>query len=165
MKNSRARGVVLDSVRESLVSSSGGVLLRQVSRLSGLDRVLSKALAPWRGRRAVHDPGKVLLDVATAVALGGDCLADVAVLRAQPELFGPVASDPTVSRLFSTLAADIDAALPAIRSARADARQAVWERRRPLAGTPGSREGGLVTVDLDAALVPAHSDKQGASAT
>ena len=25
--------------------------------------------------------------------MGGDCLADVAVLRAQPELAGPVASD------------------------------------------------------------------------
>jgi hypothetical protein len=157
--------VVLDPVGESLISSAGGLLLRQTIRLSGLDRVLSKALRRWRGRRAAHDPAKVLLDVATAVALGGDCLADVAVVRSQPELFGSVASDPTVSRLFSTLAGDIDASLPAIRAARAQARQAVWQRRRPLAGTPGSRDGGQVTVDLDAALVDAHSDKQGASAT
>ena len=47
-----------------------------------------------------------MLDVATAVALGGDCLADVAAIRAQPQVFGSVASDPTVSRLFATLAAD-----------------------------------------------------------
>jgi hypothetical protein len=47
---------------------------------------------------AVHDPGKILTDLALTVALGGDCLADVAVLRAQPELRGPVASDPVVSR-------------------------------------------------------------------
>ena len=53
----------------------------------------------------------MLLDVATAVALGGDCLADLAAVRAQPQLFGPVASDPTVSRLFATLAADVDAAV------------------------------------------------------
>src|SRR3954447_7343412 len=33
-----------------------------------------------------------------AVALGGDCLADLAAVRAQPEGFGPLASDPTVSR-------------------------------------------------------------------
>ena len=72
--------------------------------------------------RAVHDPGKVLLDVATAVALGGDCLADVAAVRAQPVLFGPVASDPTVSRLFAALAADVEAAVAAIRGARARAR-------------------------------------------
>ena len=41
-----------------------------------------------------------------ALALGGDCLADVAMLRAQPELFGPVASDPVVSRLVTRLAGD-----------------------------------------------------------
>lgn len=34
-----------------------------------------------------------------AVALGGDCLADAAVLRAEPALFGPVASDPVIARL------------------------------------------------------------------
>jgi hypothetical protein len=46
----------------------------------------------------VHDPGKILTDLVVALALGGDCLADAAVLRAQPELAGPVASDPVVSR-------------------------------------------------------------------
>ena len=40
----------------------------------------------WRAPRAVHDPGKIIADRAVAVALGGDCLADIAVLRAQPEL-------------------------------------------------------------------------------
>src|SRR3954447_11694496 len=113
--------LVLDPARESLVSSSGGVLLRQTIELCGLGRSLSAALSPWRSPRSAHDPGKVLLDVATAVALGGDCLADVAVIRAQPEVFGPVASDPTVSRLVGTLAGDVDAALAAIRSARAEA--------------------------------------------
>ena len=37
----------------------------------------------------------VLLDVATALALGGDYAADVALVRAQPELLDEVASDPT----------------------------------------------------------------------
>jgi len=74
-------------------------------RRSGLDTAMSAALAPWRKPRAVHDPGKVLLDVALAVAVGGDCLADVALARAEPAVFGPVASDPTVSRLVDTLAA------------------------------------------------------------
>lgn len=63
-----------------------------------------------------HDPGKVLLDVAAAVALGGDCLADVAVVQPPPEVFGPVASDPTVSRLVAALAADAEAPTAAIRA-------------------------------------------------
>lgn len=90
MKRNRGSGLVLDSARESLVSSSGAVLLTETIRASGLDRGLSAALARWRVGRGVHDPGKVLLDVVTAVALGADCLADVAAVRAQPEVFGPV---------------------------------------------------------------------------
>jgi hypothetical protein len=157
--------LVLVPVRESLVSSSGALLMRESIRVAGLDRGLSRALAPWRAERAVHDPGKVLLDVATAVALGGDCLADVAAVRAQPTLFGPVASDPTVSRMFAALAVDVEAAVSAIREARAQSRAAVWGRRRPLAGTAGGRAGGQVIVDIDATLVTAHSDKQGAEPT
>lgn len=165
MKPNPVPGLVLDSGRESLISSSVALLLREAIRVAGLDRGLSAALALWRSGRALHDPGKVLLDVATAVALGGDCLADVAAVRAQPAVFGSVASDPTVSRLFATLADDVDTAVAAIRQARAQARAAVWTRRRPLAGTPGSRAGGQVVVDIDATLVTAHSDKECAEPT
>jgi hypothetical protein len=56
------------------------------------------ARVPWRPPRSAHDPGKMVLDLAVAIALGGDRLADAAVVRAQPELFGRVASDPTISR-------------------------------------------------------------------
>jgi hypothetical protein len=165
VKANRVPCVVLDPVRESLISSSGALLLREAVRVAGLDRGLSAVLSPWRSSRAQHDPGKVLVDLATAVALGGDCLADIAAVRAQPTIFGSVASDPTVSRLFTALAVDVEDAVAAIRAARAEARAAVWARRRPLAGTPGERTGGQVTVDIDATLVAAHSDKEGAEPT
>jgi len=165
VKSNQVPSLVLDSGRESLVSSSGALLLREAVRIAGVDRHLSASLSPWRRDRAVHDPGKVLLDVATAVALGGDCLADLAAVRAQPAVFGPVASDPTVSRVFAALAADADAAVTAIRGARARSRASVWARRRPLAGAPGHRDGGQVIVDIDATLVTAHSDKEGAQPT
>ena len=143
-----------------LVSQAGAVLLVQTARAVGLDRGLAAELKPWRKPRAVHDPGKVLLDLATSVALGGDCLADVAVLRAQPALFGPVASDPTVSRLIDALAGDVEAALAALRAARAGARSRSWARRRPV----GEQAGQLV-VDLDATIVVAHSEKEQATPT
>jgi len=91
---------------ESLVSHAGGVLLVETARRSGLARGLSRLLGPWRLPLATHDPGKIVADLAIAVALGGDAACDVAVLRAQPGVFGLVASDPTVSRLISRLAAD-----------------------------------------------------------
>ena len=165
MKRSPVPNLVLDPTRESLISSSGALLLKEAVRVAGLERALSRALSRWRPVRAIHDPGKVLLDVATAVALGGDCLGDVAAIRAQPEVFGPVASDPTVSRVFAALAVDVDEAVAAIRAVRASARAAVWARRRPLAGTAGHRTGGQVILDLDATLVTAHSDKEGAEPT
>ncbi|WP_250293962.1 IS1380 family transposase [Streptomyces atroolivaceus] len=144
-----------------VVSQAGAVLLVETVRKAGLDTAISAALAPWRKPRAVHDPGKVLLDVALGVALGGDCLADVAVLRAEPDVFGPVASDPTVSRLIDALAATGPKSLTAIRSARAEVRSRVWE----LAGANGPAADGSVIVDIDGVLVLAHSEKQDATAT
>ena len=93
----------------------------------------------------MHSPGEILTDLVVALALGGDCLADVAMLRVQPELFGPVASDPVVSRLVARLAGDAPAALKAIRAARAAARARAWE----LAGraAPGTDDG-LLTPAL-----------------
>ena len=91
--------------------------------------------------------------------MGGDCLADVAVVRAQPELFGAVASDPTISRLVEALGQNARAAVAAIASARARARARVWGHRCPVSTDAP------VIVDLDATLVGAHSEKEGATAT
>ena len=159
MKNS-ARGsrVTVSADGRGLVSQAGAVLLWETMRVTGLGRGLSAGLARWRAPRAGHDPGKIVADLAAAVALGGDCLADIAILREQPQLAGAVASDPVVSRLVSTLAGDLPRALKAIRGARAAARERAWA----LAGAaaPGS-DGGLVTVDLDATIVIAHSARAG----
>ncbi|MFI5634974.1 IS1380 family transposase [Streptomyces sp. NPDC051664] len=144
-----------------VVSQAGGVLLVETVRKTGLDTAISTALAPWRKSRAVHDPGKVLLDLALAVALGGDCLSDIGVLRAEPGLFGLVASDPTVSRLVDILAGAGPRALTAIRRARAEVRERVWT----LAGADAPDAHGHVIVDIDGVLVLAHSDKQDATAT
>jgi hypothetical protein len=144
-----------------VVSQAGGVLLVETARRTGLASGLSVALAPWRKPRAVHDPGKILLDLALAVALGGDCLADVAMLRSEPGVFGPVASDPTVSRLVDTLAAAGPRALAAVRRARAEVRDRVWRS----AGQAAPDADDDVVVDIDGVLVLAHSEKEDAAAT
>lgn len=116
---------------------------------------------PWRVERAVHEPAKVLLDLAIVVALSGDCAADIAVVRAQPALFGEVASDPTVSRLIATVAADVEAAIAVISAARAQARERARRRRHPVQGSADNQ----VIIDLDATLVTTHSEKQFATPT
>ena len=157
MKRNRCGGVRIESGRESLISSGGAAMLLQAAAVSGLAGELSRALSPWRPARSVHDPGKTVLDLVVAIALGGDCLADAAVVRAQSELFGTVASDPTISRLIEALGDDSAAAIAAIRGARAAARATVWGHRSPVLTT------GPVVVDLDATLVGAHSEKEGAT--
>lgn len=142
------------------VGQAGGVLLTETARATGLDRVLGEALGPWRKPTAVHDPGKVLLDLAVALALGGDALADIAVLRAEPGLYGSVASDPTVSRVIATLAADAPAALKAIESARASAREAAWALAGQHAPNHALDVKNPLVIDLDATLVTAHSEKE-----
>ena len=86
------------------------------------------------------------------LAAGGRCVADMAALRDQPALFGTVASDPTIWRTFDAIDGDV---LDALRAARAEARAAVWARRR---------RRGPVVLDVDASLVEIHSEnKQGAA--
>jgi Transposase DDE domain group 1 len=155
----------VDAAGAQVVCQAGGVLLVDTVRVTGLDRLLSAAVGRWRRPNAVHDPAKVVCDLAVTLALGGDCLADVALLRAEPGVYGRVASDPTVSRTVDALARDAPKVLAAIDAARAKARARVWR----LAGTDApdhdhDAERPLV-VDVDATLVTAHSEKELARAT
>ncbi|MGJ9424197.1 IS1380 family transposase [Aeromicrobium sp. CF3.5] len=158
MKNIVAgRRVHVAAGSESLISSSGLSLLAQTAAASGLSESLSTELMPWRKPTAVHDPGKSVMDLVLSIAAGGDCLADVSLVRSQPELFGQVASDPTISRLIDALGADPVAAVDAIRATRASARAKVWGHHSPFA------DHDTVVVDLDASLIGAHSEKELAS--
>jgi len=147
----------VDTTSSGAVGQAGGVLLTETVAACGLGVALSSALAPWRKPLAVHDPAKVVLDLAVTLALGGDCLADVAVLRGEPGLYGLVASDPTVSRTIAALAADAPAALAAINTARATARARVWKLAGVHAPDHDTDAGKPLVVDLDATLVTSHS--------
>lgn len=143
-----------------VVSHAGGRLLVETAVKIGLAGALRRGLGRWRPT-AVHDPGKVVLDAAVSLALGGRRPADMAALRAEPGVFGSVASDATVSRTVAALVAGDGgaAAEAAIWQAVAAAREVAWE----LGGAPV--QDGLVTVDLDASLVTVYSAKQGGAKT
>jgi hypothetical protein len=70
----------IDTAGTQVVSHAGAALSTETIAVVGLDTALSGALARWRPRLAVHDPAKVVLDLAVGLALGGDCLADVRLL-------------------------------------------------------------------------------------
>ena len=131
----------------------------------GIDRYLSNALRPWRKPLARHDPAKVLLDVAVSLALGGDACRDTALLRAESGVYGPVASDATISRAIAALAGDVAQVEKAIAAARATARAHVWDLAGDLAPSHGIDAATPLVIDLDATLVTAHSDKEQAAPT
>jgi hypothetical protein len=108
--------IVVTADGRGVVGHAGARLLTDLADATGLTTAVSDALLPLRQRASGHDPGRIALDVAVMLADGGEAIADLAVLRGQEELFGPVASASTVWRLLNALD---DAALARLRAARA----------------------------------------------
>ena len=151
-----------------VVSHAGSRLLADLADATTLTPGLSQALGPLARSGSRHDPGRVLVDLAVAIADGAECISDIAVLADQPALFGPVASDSTVWRLLDQLG---EGELAAVAAARAAAREVAWAQRAeaagcsvPAAAAAGTELPGLV-VDVDAAVVVCHSEKECAAPT
>ena len=92
-------------------------------------------------------------DLAVMLADGGECLSDLGSVREQEELFGRVASDSTAFRVIDGIA-QAPGLLAGVREAHARARAGFWD----LHGAPER-----LTIDLDATLVTAHSEKEQAA--
>ena len=138
---------------KNLVSHAGTALLSELADRSGLTEAMSGAMAACGINWHTHDPGIVLTHLAVAIADGADCLADLAALREQSELFGPVASIATAWRAVEATTAF---ELRAIPDALAAARAKVWAASPP---------GEALVLDFDATLVNSYSEKQDASPT
>jgi hypothetical protein len=146
----------------AVVSHAGTRLLADLADTTTLTAELSDVLDGARGPRPRHDPGRVLVDLAVAIADGAESISDIAVLADQPALFGPVASDSTCWRL---LAALDERRLSAVTGARARAREAAWAQRAETTGAAfgPSRVAGTagldaLVIDLDAHVLVCHSD-------
>ncbi len=138
---------------DQTVSHAGAALVGEVADHLGLTRALSGGLAGLRRRQGGHDPGRVVRDLAVMLADGGDALGDLRALRDQPGLFGPVASDATAWRVIDAVCEH--GALDVLRAARARAREQAFRL--------GVRPAGPLVIDIDATLIAAHSDKNGAA--
>ena len=146
---SRLGSLRITADQDGLSSRSGSVLLPELAARLGLERELSRGLRQVFSRRPLHDPGRVIVDLATMLIDGGDCVSDLGALAEQPDLFGQVASQSTASRLVHALGENERAA---IRDARRAARERAWR--------VGARPR-TVTLDFDAQLVECHTEKEG----
>jgi hypothetical protein len=141
---------------DGIVGHAGAVVLAELSDRLGLTGELGRR-ANLGLRVGAHDRGQVLRDLAVMLAAGGDCLSDLRALREQPEVFGQVASVPTAWRVLVEEVAGDPRGIAAVWSALARARQRAWAL--------GAAPAGPLVIDLDATLITAHSDKQGAAPT
>src|SRR5919106_865308 len=155
MRDGRPVTVEVTADGAGLVSHAGTALLARVADKLGLTRGLSRRLGSIKQRRRGHDPGRVFRDLAVMLADGGECLADLGAVRDQDALFGPVASDSTAFRIIDRIASE-PGLLDALRAAHARARERFWK----LDGAPAR-----LTIDVDATLICAHSEKEGAAGT
>lgn len=152
---------------KGLVGHAGAVLLRRCADKAGLTSALSAATRQ-AGRSPIWDRGVVLVQLAVAVVLGAVSIADIALLEHQRGVFGAPPSDSTVRRGLD----ELDDRLRArIAKARAKVRAHVWELLAdreggfPWVRAAGKLLCGWVVIDMDATLITAHSDKEGAAAT
>jgi hypothetical protein len=155
--NRRFRRVKVTADGEGLVSRAGVALLRELTVDTGLAHGWSDVLLDtYKAGPVVHEPGRVLADLAVVIADGGDALAHLATLRDQDKLFGTVASDATAWRCVERVD---EAHLARLQAVRAAARERAWA-----AGAGPGLAGGL-TIDIDATITIAHSDKENAAST
>jgi Transposase DDE domain group 1 len=154
MRDGRPVTVEVTADGAGLVSHAGSALLGQVSDQLGLTRALSSRLGVLKARRRGHDPGRVIRDLAVMLADGGECVSDLCAVREQDALFGEVASDSTAFRTVDRIAST-PGMLDGLRAAHAGARERYWE----LCGAPER-----LTIDVDATLITAHSEKENAAA-
>jgi hypothetical protein len=139
-----------------VVGRAGTRLLADVADATGLTDGFGEVLAGLRQRQGGHDPGRVAVDLAVMLADGGEAIADLAVLRNQPDLFGQVASDPTAWRVLSTMDT---AVLVRLRQARAAAREVAWAQMMETRGAlPQSKAAGPAHPRVGAGPGRLHRD-------
>ena len=163
-----SRGLEVSGGGQGVVSHAGLALLRHLVDKTGLTGGLSRALAT--SRMLVHDRGRVLADLACAIADGARVISDFRVMSDQAELFGLVASVPTTWRTLKEIAGAGGRAdkrlTAAVNAARRHAWAQVIARHEAL---PGVRLAdrtlhGVTCIRLDATVTASHSDKQLAEA-
>ena len=151
-----------------LVGHAGAILLRKAADQAGLTGQLSAAMRK-KGTSPLLDRGIVLVSLATAIALGATSMSDIALLAHLAPVLGKAPSGPTVRRALDL--AGTPAVLDRIARARAKAPAHAWKLIEATSGgfpwlaIAGKTLAGWLVIDLDATLITARSDKEGAAPT
>ena len=152
VKNSDVRSVaplrVVGEGGEGVVGHVGLHVLGCFADSIGMPQALSDV---FDDRGVVHDRGGVLSHGMLMLTGGGQSCSDIEYLRAQPGLFGAVASDSTLYRTMRSIDEQTRAGLAAAVSG---VREQVWKRSSVTNRTDE------VILDIDASLHQVHSENK-----
>lgn len=147
---------------QSLVSHAGSKILADFTDALGFRHLCEDRLGQFVPSGASHRPGRLMGQLALMLAAGGEHVSDLDMFRAQPAVFGPVASNATVSRFFDRAADAPEVFTHGYETLSRAMRSRVWDacgERNPAMNATASDP---LIIDLDATLVRSHSDKENA---
>lgn len=158
-----------DTTNTTLATHAGAALVTETMDLVGL----SDGLQPLNRHTpdtATHTGAKILTDMATMIAIGGDCPQDIDLLRTTAgthPVFGQVTSAPTEARFIEALTSTSPVgAINDFNRALKAARTTAWALAGQRSPMHGVNERNPLTIDLDATIITSHSeDKDGAKGT
>lgn len=150
---------------QSLISHAGLNVLTSFLDATGFAPLCEDRFSQFVPEQAIHRPGRIIGSLAVMLAGGGEHVSDLDVLRNSPGLFGAVPSNATVSRFVARAADQPEAFAHGFGTLSRRLRSRIWAaagKRNPAAlATPLDS----LTIDIDATLVTAHSEKQGSAGT
>ncbi len=120
----------------------------------------STGAAPGPPSRCHRQAGGIPRRLAVSLAIGGDCLADIAQLRAEPAVFGQGGFRPDGVPADRHPRGGRTRGAQAIDTARAAARARAWKLAGSAAPNHERSARTPLVVDVDATLVTAHSEKE-----
>ncbi|WP_051441748.1 IS1380 family transposase, partial [Arthrobacter sp. H14] len=150
----------VDFTGQSLISHAGAKLLTEFVDALGFRGLCEDRLGQFVPAGASHRPGTVIGQLALMLAAGGEHVSDLDMFRSQPEAFGAVASNATVSRFFDRAAASPEAFTHGTQTLSRMLRTMVWEAAGDRSPAARATAADPAVLDIDATLVASHSDKE-----
>ena len=150
---------------QALVPRAGLSVLTNFLNAVDFRRLCENRFSQFVPATATHRPGKILGNLALSLAAGGQQATDIDQLRAAPELFGPVASDATISRFMRRIKEQPEAFAYGFATMTRSLRSKVWAAAGPRNPARLATPANPLVIDIDASLVHVHSDKENSAGT
>lgn len=145
---------------QNIVSNAGTTAMSTFIDALGFADLCEDRLSQFVPEQATHRPGRIISSLALMLAGGGEHVSDLDTLRDSPELFGTVASNPTVSRFVKGVTEQPEAFDHGFSTLMRVTRERVWAAAGKRNPALNATKHDPLILDIDGTLVTSHSDKE-----